>query len=344
MSERRVRFSPALAIALGVLAALTARAQQPKPVRVIMEPPATQPSDSRFGEFLRFVDKGSAGGRLETADVAYRNDKGVTVHLVAAVHIGEKSYFEGLQQSFKLRDAVLYEMVKPKDAALPAPGMADDQKSQSAVSQLQRLMKDTLNLQFQLDCIDYTQPNFIHADLDAETFQRMQAERGESFASLMLQQMMKAMSQPPPDDNAANANGQNAEDDSTRQMEELIQMVTRPDGERRMKLMLARHMSDMEAGAMGLDGPNGSVILTERNKAAIATLEKALKDGKKDIAIFYGAAHMPDMSKRLMAMGFKPVATEWRMAWDLSIRQDEPSMIEKTLMDLLHSMDEDNNR
>jgi hypothetical protein len=348
MSERRVRLSPAVVVALGVLASLTARAGEPKPVRVIMEPPAaapaTQPADSKLGEYLRFVDKGSAGGRLETGDVAYRNDQGVTVHLVAAVHIGEKSYFEGLAQNFKLRDAVLYEMVKPRDAALPVPGMPDEQRSQSAVSQLQRLMKDTLNLEFQLDCIDYTQPNFIHADLDAETFQKMQAERGESFASLMLQQMLKAMSQPPPDENnAANANGA-AEEDPTKQLEELIQMVTRPDGERRMKLMLARHMSDMEAGAMGLDGPNGSVIVTERNKAAVATLEKALKDGKKDIAIFYGAAHMPDLSKRVAAMGFKPIATEWRMAWDLSIRQDEPSMVEKTLMDLLHAMDEDNNR
>ncbi|HTW94520.1 MAG TPA: hypothetical protein VMD30_06995, partial [Tepidisphaeraceae bacterium] len=46
--------------------------------------PATQPD-----KFIRFVDRGAAGGELDTADVAYSNGRGVTVHLVAAVHIAE---------------------------------------------------------------------------------------------------------------------------------------------------------------------------------------------------------------------------------------------------------------
>jgi hypothetical protein len=96
----------------------------------------------------------------------------------------------------------------------------------------------------------------------------------------------------------------------------------------------------MEEHALGLDGPQGSVILTERNKAAIAVLENMLDDEKKDIAIFYGAAHMPDLAKRLESMGFKPVATEWRMAWDLTIRPDQPSAVEKLLMELMRGTDE----
>src|SRR5436309_2614324 len=59
--------------------------------------------------FLRFVDNGAAGGRLETSDVTYRNADGVTVRLVSAVHIGEKGYYEGLAKSFASDDAVLYE-------------------------------------------------------------------------------------------------------------------------------------------------------------------------------------------------------------------------------------------
>ena len=35
--------------------------------------------------------------------------------------------------------------------------------------------KRTLDLEFQLDAIDYEAKNFIHADLDAETFQQMQS-------------------------------------------------------------------------------------------------------------------------------------------------------------------------
>src|SRR5204862_8054038 len=115
---------------------------------------------------------------------------------------------------------------------------------------------------------------------------------------------------------------------------------TRPDGERQLKLILARSLSQMEDTAMGLDGPGGSVILTERNKAAMKTLDKVLQGGRKDIAIFYGAAHMPDLSARLTDLGFKPIATDWRMAWDLAIRADEPSMVEKTLIDLIHGLND----
>jgi len=94
----------------------------------------------------------------------------------------------------------------------------------------------------------------------------------------------------------------------------------------------------MENDAMGLSGPEGTVIVTERNKAAIKALQKALKDGKKDVAIFYGAAHMPDMSERLAKLGFTPTKTDWRMAWDLTIRPDQPSAVENALMELIKGL------
>ena len=283
----------------------------------------------KLSGFMRFVDQGAAGGRLETADVVFVNDAGAVVRLVSAVHIGEGAYFKGLADSFEERDCVLYELVKPKDGAVPVPGV--ERESMSAIGDLQRFLKDTLNLEFQLDQIDYSAPNFVHADLDAETFTKMQEERGETFAQLMLQQLMKAMTTPPAAVDPA------AADEA---LEDLIKMFTRPDMERQVKLFVAKQLGQMEEHALGLDGPDGSVIVTERNKAAMKVLENVLKDGKKDVAIFYGAAHMPDFAERLTAMGFKPVATEWRMAWDLTIRHDEPSAVEKVLMDMIKGMDE----
>src|SRR5438093_12838746 len=63
--------------------------------------PATQPAlaqarEFKIADFMRLADRGAAGGKLETADAAFRNADGVTVHLVAAVHIGEEEYFQGL--------------------------------------------------------------------------------------------------------------------------------------------------------------------------------------------------------------------------------------------------------
>ena len=49
-------------------------------------------------------------------------------------------------------------------------------------------------LDFQLDAIDYSAKNFVHADLDAETFRKMQEQRGETFEMLFLKELMKAMS------------------------------------------------------------------------------------------------------------------------------------------------------
>jgi hypothetical protein len=37
---------------------------------------------------------------------------------------------------------------------------------------------------------------------------------------------------------------------------------------------------------------------------------------------------MPDLSKKLEALGFVPESVQWRQAWDLKIRADQPSAIE----------------
>src|SRR5258708_4763356 len=106
------------------------------------ETPATKPAVAQSLaaddiKFLRFVEDTHTGSRLETAIVTYRNDAGVTVRLVGAVHIGEKSYYEGLNDTFRGDDAVLYEMVKPKNADLPKP----NQPSKSGVWQFQPYLK-----------------------------------------------------------------------------------------------------------------------------------------------------------------------------------------------------------
>lgn len=306
-------------------------------MKIAVAAPTTAPSrPAAQSDFMRLIDKGNTGSRLETANVAYRNADGVTVHLVSAVHVGEREYFEGLNQNFKLRDAVLYEMVKPRDAGVPMPG--EKVETKSMVSQVQRMMKDLLGLEFQLDIIDYSAPNFIHADLDAETFERLQNERGESFQQMIIQAFLKSLADP--EQNRGGALADPTQDMATA-LEDMVKLFTRPDGERQLKLRFARQLADIENSPMSPDALQGTVLLTERNKAAVTALDRAMKNGKRDIAIFYGAAHMPEIAQMLEQRGFKSVATEWRLAWDLSIRPDEPSAIEKMLLDLIRdAMDE----
>ena len=42
-----------------------------------------------------------------------------------------------------------------------------------------------------------------------------------------------------------------------------------------------------------------------------------MKAGKTKLGIFYGAAHFPDMVKRLVEEGWTLGGTEWMTAWEL---------------------------
>jgi len=266
--------------------------------------PATAPA-SRTHEFLRFVDDGKGGGTLQVAEMAYKNDAGVVVHLVGAVHIAEPAFYHGLNDEFKTYDALLYEMVKPRGAGVPHPGQAPG----SAIGMFQHWMKDVLKLDYQLDDVDYAAPNFVHADLDWETFEAMQSERGESMFTIMLQSMLHSMAQ--------QAAGQSQVKDFS--LIDLVVLLQAPDRARQMKLLIAQQFGDIEDEMSGLTGPNGSVIITERNKKALSVLQDTIGSGKKNVAIFYGAAHLADMSERLTAMGFKPDgAATWHVAWDMT--------------------------
>ena len=292
----------ALFVSLGLLAAAPPlRAADPPPAAAA---PAADEQVAEKTEFLRFVEGEDGGGQLESAIATYRNADGVMVHLVAALHVGEKSYYQGLSKTFEAYDALLYEMVKPKGAGAPAPG----RQAGGMVSGFQRFLKDVLDLEFQLDAIDYTADNFVHADLDVETFFKLQEERGESLFTLMLRSMMSQM---------ARQGQPGAPRPIT--MFDLLAAMNSPDSARQYKLLFARQFQDVEAQIAAMEGPNGSVLLTERNKAALRVLEETIEAGKKNIGVFYGAGHMRGIEDALVGeMGFERVGVEWRVAWDMT--------------------------
>jgi hypothetical protein len=250
----------------------------------------------------------------------------VVVDLVAAVHIADKDFFTALDESFNDYDAVLYEMVASKELLAPTTqgaGLrtmrADDDRpithepspgrrggALAFVGTMQRFLRDTLKLTFQLEEIDYQRPNFIHADLDAETFARMQSERGESLGGLLMQSMLREM-----------ARGDVADQPH---LGHLLFALQSPDKDRQLKLLLARQFNKIDDQLAGMEGPKGSVLLTERNKAALRTLKDAMKSGKRTVAIFYGAGHLKGMEKILTEdMGFQQVGPPfWRVAWDMT--------------------------
>jgi len=281
---------------------------EPRPqVRPAMRPttrPAQAANDETTDDFIRFVEDDAGGGRLESAIVTYRNANGVVVHLVAALHVGEGSYYDGLSKTFKTYDALLYELIKPRGAGAPQPGV----RSGGAVSGVQRFLKDVLELEFQLDKIDYTAPNFVHADLDAETFFSLQEERGESLLTLMFRSMLSEMQR--------QSAGTGARPIT---IFDLLAAMNSPDSGRQYKLLLARQFQDIEAQIAGVEGKEGTVLVAERNKAALKVLRETIGAGKKNIGVFYGAGHMRGLENALIGeMGFRRTGTEWRVAWDMT--------------------------
>jgi hypothetical protein len=262
------------------------------------------------GDYIRFVPLGDDGGRLETAVVTFERPDGVRVSLVAAVHVADRSYYQALNRSFEKFDALLYEMVKP-EGVIPRPG----ERSGNIISVLQHGMKDILGLEFQLDVIDYTRPNFVHADMDSATFEKLQAERGENLFTLMLRAITEDLKRQAKGEVTEEINGF-----------ELLAAFLSRDRSRALKLLLGREFKDIENHLSGLEGDQGTVILTERNKVVIEVLRRNLTAGKKDIGIFYGGGHMPFLEKTLIQdLGFKRKETKWLVAWDMTPPGQKPA-------------------
>jgi hypothetical protein len=227
---------------------------------------------------------------------------GLTVDLVSAVHVADKSYYEALNKRFEGYDAVLYELVAPEGTVVPKGGL---DRNRNALSAVQNAMKDLLELEYQLSGIDYTKANFIHADMSPEQFAKSMQDKGESFWTIFFRLMAAGMVQ------QANGSGGANEVD-------LLMAMFDKDRALKLKRVMAEEFADMDVLMTAFNGPDGSTLITERNKAALSVLAKEIAAGKKKIAIFYGGGHMPDMEPRAIAeFHLKRDGQDWLQAWDL---------------------------
>lgn len=275
---------------------------------------APAPSD-----FARFTPIGENEGLFETSVTTYRDAAGRTVTLVAAVHIADARHYRELNRLFKGFEAVLYELVA-EEGTRPRPGRAS-----GLLSMFQRMLKSGLGLEFQLDAIDYSAKNLVHADLDPRSFARLQEEKGENLLTLMLRAMGAEARRLREEREKADQKG-GADSTERRALTDLVTAFRRRRGRHLLRLSFARQLEQMEALAAGFSGKDGkgSVLVEGRNARAFEVLDSLLKEGKRNLAIYYGAAHMPDMEERLAARGFEKVDKRWLVAWDIHERPDPP--------------------
>ena len=246
---------------------------------------------------------------LETSITRYelKNAAGekVTVDLIGAVHIGEKKYYQELNERFEKYDSMLYELVAPEGTVIPKGGRESDGIPTNPLAAMQVGMKETLGLEFQLELIDYSKDNFKHADMSPEEFSESMVANDESLMKYGLKAIGQGM--------AMQAAGNQSTDSIG-----LLMAQFSSNKEMRMRRMFAKQIKQMEAGMVIFQGKNGSTIVTHRNAKCMEILQDEIADGKTHLAIFYGAAHLPDMERRMLSdFKAKRAGQVWLEAWQL---------------------------
>ncbi len=258
------------------------------------------PTEPQFVRITR--DQRKVPQSLETSIVPFQaTDGGLQVDLIGAVHVGDREYYQKLNQQFRQYDAVLYELVAPEGTRIPAGGS----KSQHPVGRMQEGIKTLLELSFQLNHIDYTAPNLVHADMSPDEFSKSMEDRGESFLQLLFRMMGQAAAQAGREDQVSDT--------------DLLFAFFSRDRALKLKRVMASQFEDLGGQMRVLEGPEGSTLITERNKKALEVLRREVQRGRRKVAIFYGAGHMPDLARRLQAeWHLQPRKERWLIAWDMA--------------------------
>lgn len=247
-------------------------------------------------KFVNIVSKDTIPESLEVATVRYEKD-GIIVDLISAIHIGDTTYYQQLNKQFVQYDSLLYELVGPKGAT---------PKKKEGID-VYKIVGLFLDLDSQVDCVDYKAKNFVHADLSFEEMGQAIKDKGHdgytiafAFLSDVIRQNNLQKGKPQPD---------------YAKFEHEDQAV---------------YLKRVMAHSMANDKPIGimhTLLIEDRNEAAFKVLEQELKKGKKKLGLFYGAAHMPDFEERLLKIGFKKKEVNWSVAWDIKPK--------KSFLDLL---------
>jgi hypothetical protein len=276
-----------------------------KPAREAEKPAEDKPTE--VTEFIRVrKDEDGKPLALETAIVRYvsqKGEEGVTLDLIGAVHVADRAYYEHLNKRFEQYDAMLFELVAEKGTVVPKGG-----KKGGDMLPVE-MMKNMLKLDSQLEHIDYTKKNFVHADLSFKDMKEAMAKRGEDGLTLTLGILRDVLKEA---NRMEKLQAENPTELPDITLGDLFFGTSGP----KLKRFLAVQLAMQGTGAMG--ETLNTLLIEDRNQAALKVFQTEMANGKRKMALFYGAAHMPDFEKRLLAdYGLKRDKVEWVTAWDL---------------------------
>jgi hypothetical protein len=258
---------------------------------------ADAPTTKPISNFVRFVEDGHGGGKMQAAVGRYVNDDGVQVELLSTMHIGDAAFFRDLAKQFPKYDAVLYELVAPRGVPPTEEGVNDQQK----------MIAQDCDLENQGPHMSYDRPNFVHADLTLEEIQKLEISRHGTFKGALGEG---------PGIKSATGTADTAGQKDVYADIKAAKTATPAERIRLMRRAYSRLLAITAEPAPGMTYPPGmEVLVGARNEEVIRVLDRVMGDGDKNIAIFYGAAHMVDLEHRLFDMGFKRQSLVWKTVW-----------------------------
>lgn len=305
----------------------------PKPPQVQQEsaesPEASQPDlASAPTRVIRLqLDEYGNPIALQTATKKFvlKNDKGevdLEVFLESVIHIADSSYYRGFQQRFERYDSVLYELVAEQPERRPS-----DDDLPSGFDLFRQISIGTLGLAHQLESIDYSPPNMVHADLSPSEMADRMKDRGETKTTLLVDMMAHiiktAGAKPHGDGPAAEEEGapdgaDQDDGDSKPDKPFGLSLLTDPDGIMKIRRLMASALVDSQLLDSVFPPSIHRLLISDRNDRVMSVLNSERKNGKHRIAIFYGAGHMADFERRLVnEYGMELAEENWRSAWDL---------------------------
>lgn len=260
------------------------------------QPPQTSPATPSPSPraFVRYLE-GDDGGHVDVLVATYgKGDATLTLH--AALHIADAEHYAALQQRFTKFDALLYELIADAETR-PHPGERDG--GDSWLTMLQSGMGGGLQLATQMKAIDYRQKNFVHADMTPEEFEQALEKAGKSVFGEMIGT---------PDD-------PDREKEAQQRRLDIVAAFRKGRGAHEVRLMGARLIT----GQLTQPGESRepTVLIEARNERCLDVLAREVTAGRRKLGIYYGAAHMPHLERRLVQdLGWKPLGEEWVQAWD----------------------------
>ena len=262
---------------------------------------------AEYSEHIRIQrDHRGRAWSMDTAitrfELTNENGKVVYVDLIGAVHVGEKEYYDALNKRLEMYDSMLYELIAPEGTVIPKGGGERD--IANPIAALQVGMMAGLDLSFQLEQVDYTPSNFVHADMTPEEFAESWTENNESVSRILLKSMGHSI--------AMQSKGKGPSNFS------FLAAGLSKNPTLKFRRVAAEQMMAMDAGMSIFDGDKGSTIIENRNAKAMKIIKREIDAGKTKLGIFYGAGHLNDMQERLEnEFQMKRAGKTWLPAWKL---------------------------